>query len=124
MQTNLEKNAIIERDELEMLNPYNDTNAYNHMHKNAISDGDVKGKGTNSGGHGSYLPDYSKGKDMIDYSNFDTDNGGGKYDIEGRNGHGGRNKSLTNRIWGKNNPYGPSVVDTTINRLDGQYSTN
>jgi len=59
---------------------------------------------------------------MIDYSNFDTVNGGGKYDIEGFNNQGGRRKSLTQRLYSAEKPYEYQNINTDAN-ID-QYSTN
>jgi len=122
MQTYLEQEAIKKRKELDILKDYNKDNQYGPNHPDAISDGDAQGKGTNSGGHGFTLPDHTKSKKMIDYSNFDTVNGGGKYDIEGFNNHGGRRKSLTQRLYSAEKPYEYQNINTDAN-ID-QYSTN
>lgn len=98
----------------------NVSNVYSESHENAISNGDVKGKGTNNGGHQHYIPDYTKSP-VINYSNFDTTKGGGKYDIEGRNGFGGRDRLVQINIYNKINSYGPNSVDTTNNINEGQY---
>ncbi len=119
-QTCLEKVALEKRPENLIRNDYNRTNEYSSTHKDAISDGDALGKGTGHGGHGHYLPDCSKGQTMIDYSNFDTSNGGGLYDIEGRNGRGGRNWLKNISLYNENDQYGINSVDTSANRLDGQ----
>lgn len=58
---------------------------------------------------------------MIDYSNFDTEHGGGQYDIEGRNNISGRKRALAISMYNKENMYGPTLVDTSVNRSDGQY---
>ena len=59
---------------------------------------------------------------MMDYSNFDTEssNIGGSYDINGRNGVGGRNFLKTISIYNEENQYGPNLIDTTANEQDGQ----
>lgn len=119
-QTCLEKKGIESRHENILRNDYGATDEYSAQHKDAISDGDPLGKGTGHGGHGHWLPDCSKGQTMIDYSNFDTENGGGLYDIEGRNGKGGRNWSKNISLYNENGQYGPNSVDTTANQLEGQ----
>ena len=58
---------------------------------------------------------------MIDYSNFDTTNGGGSYDIEGRNGIGGRNYLKTISMYNENYQYGSHLVNTEENLNQGQY---
>lgn len=119
-QTCLEKKGIEARHETLIRNDYNSSDEYSAQHKDALSDGDPLGKGTGHGGHGHWLPDCSKGQTMIDYSNFDTENGGGLYDIEGRNGKGGRNWLKNISLYNENDQYGPNSVDTTANQLDGQ----
>jgi hypothetical protein len=57
---------------------------------------------------------------MIDYSNFNTDEGGGLYDIKGRNEIGGRERLMAISIYNKDNQYGPALVDTSLNVADGQ----
>lgn len=121
MQTCLEKRAIEKRNELTIKSEYNAENPYGANHKNAISDGDVKGKGTNSGGHLSSIPDCTKPTSMISYANFNTENGGGLYDIEGRNGVGGRNRATTMNMYNKDHQYGAHLIDTEINLNLGQY---
>ena len=68
MQSCLEKRAIDERNTEIVRSDYNSSDQYSATHKDAISDGDAQGKGTNSGGHGFTLPDHTKSKKMIDYS--------------------------------------------------------
>ena len=80
-QTCLEARGMEERHNEIVRSDYNLNNAYSSTHPNAISDGDVKGKGTQHGGHTHFLPDCTKPTTTIDYSNFDTFNGGGCYDI-------------------------------------------
>lgn len=120
-QTCLESKGISSRHENILRNDYSQNDEYSALHKDALSDGDPLGKGTGHGGHGHYLPDCSKGQTMIDYSNFDTENGGGLYDIEGRNGVGGRNFLKNISLYNENDQYGSNSVDTTANQLEGQY---
>lgn len=124
MQSCLEKKGIEERKEETLRSDYNANNVYSAEHKDAQSDGDAQGKGTNHGGHGHWLPDCSKPTGMIDYSNFDTENGGGLYDIEGRNGIGGRERALANSLYQKGNyEYSSNLVNTEKNVAEGQYQT-
>ena len=89
-----------------------------------MSDGDVHGKGTGHGGHTHYLPDCNKPTSTIDYSNFDTLNGGGLYDIEGRNDVGGRKKAINSSLYNHEKQYSANLVNTEINLRQGQYQTN
>lgn len=72
-------------------------------------------------GHTHSLPDCSKPTTTIDYSNFDTENGGGLYDIEGRNDIGGRKKAMTYSLYNKENSYGAHLIDTEMNLQQGQF---
>lgn len=124
-QSVLESSAINKRKEELVRSDYNLNNGYSESHIDAISnpsdDKKYLGKGTNSGGHQHSVPDFSKPSTLIDYSNLDTTNGGGAYDIHGRNGHGGRDRLLKINIYNKDNAYGPNSVDTSANIEDGQY---
>ncbi len=118
MQSALEKYAIEEREKI-VKSDYSKENPYSDKHKNAQSDKDNKGKGTNHGGHTHFLPDSTK--KGIDYSNFDTSNGGSKDDIEGRNDIGGRNKAMASSLYNKEHPYGSNLINTEENKNLGQY---
>ena len=120
-QTCLEKRGIEERGNEINRSDYNELRPYGPTHKDAISDGDPQGKGTGHGGHTSWWPDCTKPTNMIDYSNFDTFNGGGLYDIEGRNDIGGRKKSMANSMYSPVQPYGADLVNTSENIAQGQY---
>ena len=58
---------------------------------------------------------------MIDYSNFDTINGGGLYDIEGRNDIGGRRRAMASSMYNQEYQYGANLVNTEENVMQGQY---
>ena len=120
MQTCLEKRGIPARASALTRNDYNTNDQYSETHSDALSNGDPQGKGTGMGGHTHSVPNCNLPTTMIDYSNFDTDGGGGQYDIEGRNEVGGRNRLMTINIYNKDNQYGPSIVDTSLNVADGQ----
>lgn len=120
-QSCLEVRGIEERQEEITRNDYNVEDQYGPTHKDAISDGDPLGKGTGHGGHTFFLPDCTKGPSTIDYSNFDTEHGGGQYDIEGRNGIGGRNRVTTYNLYNKENQYGANLVKTAENIAQGQF---
>jgi hypothetical protein len=121
MQTCLEKKGIEERHTQTARSDYNKNDEYSATHKDALSDGDAQGKGTGHGGHTHFLPDCNKPTNAINYSNFDTKNGGGKYDIEGRNGIGGRKRMMAFCMYGPENPYSAEMVTTDENIADGQY---
>ena len=121
-QTCLEKVGIEKRHDTIVKNDYNIEDQYSELHNDALSDGDPLGKGSGHGGHTHYVPDCNKPSSMMDYSNFDTEssNIGGSYDINGRNGVGGRNFLKTISIYNEENQYGPNLIDTTANEQDGQ----
>ena len=121
MQSCLEKRGIEERNRAIVRSDYNIEDQYASTHKNAISDGDPQGKGTGHGGHTHFLPDCNKPTTTIDYSNFDTVNGGGSLDIKGRNGIGGREKAMSSSLYNQNYQYSANLVDTEKNINDGQY---
>lgn len=124
MQSCLEKKAIEERHNEIVRSDYNIENQYSSTHKDALSDGDAQGKGTGHGGHTAYLPDCNKPSTTIDYSNFDTTNGGGLYDIEGRNDIGGRKRAIASSLYNSENQYSANLVNTEINVNDGQYQVS
>lgn len=122
-QSALEAKGMEERQVELVRSDYNKINRYSESHEDALSHPDdpnkVLGKGTNSGGHGHYAPNSSqKG---YNYSNLNTTEGGGYYDIHGRNDQGGRDRLLKINIYGKDNPYGHGSVDTSANIDEGQY---
>lgn len=121
-QSCLEKRGMEQREKELVRSDYNINNQYGPTHPDAISDGDVAGKGT-GGNHSHYLPDCTKPTGMIDYSNFTTDRGGGYYDIYGRAeaGESGREVSLARSMYNRENPYGAELVNTEKNIADGQY---
>lgn len=120
-QTCLEKRGMEERHQEITRSDYNIEDQYGPTHKDAISDGDPQGKGTGHGGHTHFLPDCTKPTTTINYSNFDSENGGGYYDIEGRNGISGRKRALATSLYNKEIQYGPTLVDTSANVAEGQY---
>lgn len=120
-QSCLEKRGYEERHEEITRSDYNIENQYGVTHPNAVSDGDSKGKGTKSGGHTHFLPNCQLPTNQINYSNFDTENGGNCYDIKGRNGISGRERALATSMYNKENPYGANLVNTSANVNDGQY---
>ena len=125
-QSALESKGMEERHREIIRSDYSKNDMYSDSHIDAISDPNDEtkalGKGTNSGGHQHYAPDFSKPSTLINYSNLDTSNGGGSYDIHGRNEQSGRNRLLGYNIYSKDNAYGPNSVDTNENLKDGQYS--
>lgn len=120
MQTCLERRGMDERHAEILRNDYNIHDQYSETHIDALSDGDPQGKGTGHGGHSHWLPNCEGPKGVIDYSNFDTAHGGGLYDIEGRNGIGGRNRQMAYSMYNYDNQYGDNIVDTSKNIQDGQ----
>ena len=119
MQTNLEKKSIEARTKSIVRNDYTIKDIYDENHKDAISDGDVMGKGSGMGSHTHSIPDYSK-PSAIDYTNFNTSEGGGAYDINGRNGVGGRNFLKNISLYNEEHEYGEHLIDDSANIADGQ----
>ena len=121
-QSRLEAAGIRERGDEIVRQTYNIEDEYSAIHPNAISDGDVKGKGTGGGTAGAWLPDHSgEASNAINYSNFDTTNGGGLYDIKGRNDIGGREKAMANQLYNSENQYGANLINTEENIAQGQF---
>lgn len=124
-QSALEEKGIAKRHEEIVRSDYNINDAYSDSHEDALSNPDdvnkIHGKGTGSGGHQHYVPDSSKPSTLFNYSNLDTSNGGGAYDIHGRNEQGGRNRLLKINLYNKDNAYGPNSIDTSANIEDGQF---
>lgn len=119
MQTCLEVKGIESRNNLLVRNDYTIHEEYNATHPDALATGDPLGKGTGHGGHTHYTPDCTR-PSSIDYSNFDTENAGGQYDIEGRNGVGGKNFLKNISVYNEQNQYNTNYVDTSANIADGQ----
>lgn len=113
MQTHLEQSAIEARQKLSVGNDYTVIDEYNDLHPDALSSGNALGKGT-GGGHTHSVPWTTKDK-SISRANFNTSNGGGLYDIEGRHGVGGRNFLQAISNYNSQNEYGPNSIDTTAN---------
>lgn len=120
MQTCLEKKGIESRGNLLTRNDYTRADEYSATHPDALATGDPQGKGTGHGGHTHYVPDCNK-PSTIDYSNFDTsNNAGGEYDINGRNGVGGRVFAQNISVYNEENSYCGINIDTSANVADGQ----
>ena len=80
------------------------------------------GKGTGHGGHTHVIPSDDKSDlHRYNYGMIDTYNGGGLYDIKGRNEIGGREYLQTINKYNEDHKYGEGSVDTSLNIKDGQY---
>ena len=124
-QTCLEAFGLNERHNEIARSDYNIEDQYGPTHKNALSDGDPKGKGT-GGGHNHWLPSCDGGipSNRINYSNFSTspeEQIGGEYDIKCRGDIPGREVQMARSIYNYIDMYTAANVDTTINQQDGQY---
>lgn len=127
-QTRLEQEGIDKRNETMRGNVFYSVKEaeknYSDKHDTARTHDDDKhilGKGTGHGGHTYVVPGESKSKTMINKSNFDTENGGGAYDIHGRNNVGGRNFLKKISKYGPDKQYGIGSIDTSANIEEGQY---
>ena len=119
-QSRIESEALDKRHELEVISTYQkNTNEYNEQHKDALSTGDPQGKGTGVS-MGYSVPGQTTNKG-INYSNIATNSGGGLYDIEGRNGIGGRMYLETINMYNAEKSYGIDSVDTSKNVAEGQF---
>ena len=119
-QSRLESEAIDKRHELEVISDYQkNTNEYSEQHQDALSNGDPQGKGTGVS-MGYSVPGQTTNKG-INYSNIATNSGGGLYDIEGRNGIGGRMYLETINMYNAEKSYGIDSVDTSKNVAEGQF---
>lgn len=136
-QSRLENIAISKRDSLIIKNEYSEIEGkeYNETHKDALSDGDVNGKGNGTSmtyaipeTDSFYISNEGVRVQKINYSTIVThENGantiGGEYD---RNGNpsikkSGRNGLMNINKFSPGNEYGEDSVDTTENILLGQY---
>ena len=124
MQTRLENIAINKRDEHVVRNDYDGEDKYSSTHENALSHPESTnkpwGKGTGNGGHTHTLPNPLASTTSYNYSNMDTSGGGGSYDIHGKDGKGGRKFLQTINLYSSENRYGAHLIDTSLNRIDGQ----
>ena len=119
-QSRLESEAIDKRRELGAISDYQkNTNEYSEQHQDALSNGDPQGKGTGVS-MGYSVPGQTTNKG-INYSNIATNSGGGLYDIEGRNGIGGRMYLETINMYNAEKSYGIDSVDTSKNVAEGQF---
>ena len=119
-QSRLESEAIDKRHELEVISDYQkDTNEYSEQHQDALINGDPQGKGTGVS-MGYSVPGQTTNKG-INYTNIATNSGGGLYDIEGRNGIGGRRYLEAINMYNAENSYGVDSVDTSMNVAEGQF---
>lgn len=112
--SSLEKRADVARNEQIIRSDYNEDNQYSETHPDALADGDSRGKGTGSAGHGDWLPDPNAPANLFNYSNFDTSiesNPGNDVDNEMRN------KAMVKSLYDPTHPYG----DIAITSREGQY---
>lgn len=73
-------------------------------------EGKPLGKGTGVA-MGYAVKDSSAPKTRINYSVLDTKNGGGEYDIKGKNGVGGRERLILMNEYSKDNEYGEDSTE-------------
>lgn len=136
-QSRLENIAITKRDSLENMNEFQnfEGRVYDETHKDALSDGDVDGKGNGvSLGYAIADPNSfninSTGTrtQKINYTSIIThENGsstiGGVYDRKGnpKIPKSGREGLATINKYGPGSEYSASVIDMTANLKEGQY---
>lgn len=132
-QSRLENLSITKRDSLVINNEYDKNDVYNETHKDALSDGDVKGKG-NGISMGYAIPDTESFSisetgirtQRMNYSTViakESENSkiGGKMDRDGNPDipKSGRKGLLTINKYNEENQYGADLIDTKENI--GQY---
>jgi hypothetical protein len=135
-QSNLENIAIQERTE-ELIHSsfdYNEENQYNASHKDALADGDKKGKGTGDSLSALSIPGtkgtHATSTKMGIAVNTDT-SAGNLYDTDGTKGVQGAFQGDAGRkylmsgslnLYTPNNEYGVNSIDTSANVAAGQYT--
>lgn len=101
---------------------YNKENSYSSSHNKAKSiNGQALGKGVANSDHQVYVPKIENKDDFknrYEYNSLNTEQGGGDYDINGRNNNGGRERLLGINLYGKNHEYGNIDINVDI---EGQY---
>lgn len=121
-QTRLEQEAVALRKEMLVRNEYQrENNEYSAEHPDAKADGKPLGKGTGSSVK-FIRPDKSKPKTQMAYTVDTESEAGGLYDIEGRNGVGGRKRGMIFNLYSKDRPYSRESIDTSANVKEGQYT--
>lgn len=135
-QSRLENIGITKRTQLTHKNDYIKTeNEFSEQHKDALSDGDPLGKGNGismgvavANTDDFYIDEYGNRSQRMNYNNLVTHESGtktigGLYDRFGKPelGHSGRLQLLSMNKYQEGHEYGPDSIDTTANRLDGQY---
>lgn len=124
-QTRLEQEGIQARKEQTIKNDFSKNGEiYNEENDLALSHDDELhplGKGSGHGGHTHVVPNRRASKTAIDRSQFDTERGGGSYDIFGMNDAGGRKRSTMINLYSANYQYNENSIDTSKNIEDGQW---
>ena len=124
-QTRLEQEGILARKEQTIKNDFSKNGEiYNEESELALSHEDEShplGKGTGSSGHGHRIPNRNASKTTIDRTDFDTERGGGSYDIFGMNDAGGRKRLTMINLYSANYQYNENSIDTSKNVEDGQW---
>lgn len=115
MQSCLEKKGIEQRSVEIVRSDYNENDQYSSQHENALGSDDIHGKGSNHGGHSHYLPDCTQPQGKMNYSNFDTLNGGSSVDVETRR------QSMVRSVYNADYQYGANLVNTEENLKQGQF---
>ena len=112
--TCIEKRADTARNEQIIRSDYNIDNQYSANHQDAKGDGDKRGKGSDSPGHGDWKLNCDAPANVFDFYNFDTsfeNNLGNDVDNEARN------KAMLKSLYSPTHPYG----DVEFMGHEGQY---
>jgi hypothetical protein len=124
-QSYLEKQGIDARREQTIRSDYNKTDFYSEEHQDALSNpadpNKILGKGVTGGSMYHYTPNHDLSSTSYHYDSLSTTEGGGAYDIHGRNNDGGRHRLMSYNVYGADNAYGLDSIDESANLEEGQY---
>lgn len=117
-QTKLEAASIVARNTEIAKDVFNaDTNEYNAINPNALSDGKPWGKGTGDAGMQPAVPNSTDPITLIK-PGLPTDNGGGLYDIKGMSTipNSGREALTKINLYNSETPYSAADIDMSQNK--------
>lgn len=124
-QSKLEYKGFEERQKETAGREFNrETNEYSRQNDAAKTHDDANhpwGKGAQAVGQTYYLPS-KEGSTTLYKPTINNEEGGGSYDIYGKDGNGGRNRLMAMNLYNKEKSYSRQSIDTHLNEKDGQYT--
>lgn len=111
------------RNDILRKNTFNsNTDVYSEEHDSAKTHDDEShkwGKGSRriSGGHTHVTPNKNASKTQIETGQFDTETGGGSYDIYGKDNVGGRLRLQAINLYNPDRQYSDESVDTSASEM-------